>query len=84
MSDMFEKVAQMASQSQKWKRVDKHAMQRGNQTICKKFLDGCTLYVLYEGETEIGHFEDKEEGFALADARIRQTISRRALKEGKE
>lgn len=50
-----------------WKRVDKYAMERGNQTICKKFLDGCTLYVLYEGNTPIRHFEDKEEAFRLAD-----------------
>lgn len=61
-----------------WKRIDKYAMQRGNQTICKKFLDGCTLYVLYIADKEIGHFEDKDEVFAMADAR------RALAKEGKE
>lgn len=50
-----------------WKLIDKYAIQRGNQTICKKFLDGCTLYVLYVGDKEIGHFEDKEEAFKRAD-----------------
>ena len=50
-----------------WKRVDKYAMERGTQTICKKFLDGCTLYCLYIGDTNVGHWEDKEEALKKAD-----------------
>lgn len=30
-----------------WKPIDKYAMQCGRWTVCKKYLDGCSLYQVW-------------------------------------
>lgn len=51
-----------------WLRVDKYALKRGSQTIAKVFVDGCTLYELWNGEAYGGHFNDANEAKAEAEA----------------
>lgn len=67
MSDMFEIVAQMAAHPKEWKRVSKYAIQRGNQTISKNYVDGCTLYALWHGEDNARYFNDANEAKEAAD-----------------
>ena len=45
----------------KWSRGDDYYIRSGEWTICKKFLDGCTLYELWHGKTLHGHFNDAAE-----------------------
>ena len=67
MSDMFEIVAQMAAHPKEWKLVSKYAIQRGNQTISKNYVDGCTLYALWNGDDNAHYFNDANEAKARAD-----------------
>ena len=67
MSDMFEIVAQMAAHPKEWKRVSKYAIQRGNQTISKNYVDGCTLYALWHGDENARYFNDADDAKAQAD-----------------
>ena len=64
---MFEMVAQMATQPKEWKRVSKYAIQRGNQTISKSYVDGCTLYALWHSEDNARYFNDANDAKARAD-----------------
>lgn len=54
-----------------WERKGKYAIQRGKQTICKCYLDGCTLYVLWHGDENMGHFNDADEAKKKAEALAR-------------
>lgn len=68
MSDMFSRVAAMAvGKPLKWVQVNKYALTRGTQTIAKCYLDGCTLYVLHDGDKRIGHYESADDAKAAAD-----------------
>jgi len=67
MTDMFASVAKMAGKPLPWSRVSDYAIVRGRQAIAKCFVDGCTLYVLTDGETRIGHYNDAAEAKAMAD-----------------
>ena len=50
-----------------WKQVSKYALVRGNQSIAKVYVDGCTLYELWIGDKRIGHFNDANEAKARAE-----------------
>lgn len=72
-----------------WERKGKYAIQRGNQIICKCYLDGCTLYVLWHGEKNMGHFNDaneaKEKAEALAKAEMESHLKAiEKARDGKE
>lgn len=51
-----------------WLRVDKYAIRRGNQSIAKVYVDGCTLYELWNGDAYGGHFNDADEAKAEAES----------------
>lgn len=57
-----------------WKKVSKYALVRGNQSIAKVYVMGCTLYELWNGDERIGSFNDAEEAKEEAD-RIRASLA---------
>ena len=50
-----------------WTKVSKYAIQRGNQTISKNYVDGCTLYALWHGDNNARYFNDANDAKARAD-----------------
>lgn len=50
-----------------WKQVSKYALVRGSQTIAKVYVDGCTLYELWNGDAYGGHFNDANEAKSEAE-----------------
>ena len=53
----------------KWEKASEYAIKSNNGRfyICKNYLDGCTLYVLYDGDKIIGHWEDACEAKSMAE-----------------
>lgn len=64
---LLAKVDAMRARSLPWSKVDDMAIKRGNQIISKNYSDGCTLFVLWNGEERIGHYESADDARAIAD-----------------
>lgn len=45
----------------KWKRVDQYAMQSGEWTVGKNYLDGCTLYTVARDGKILAYLNDFDE-----------------------
>ena len=50
-----------------WKKVSDYAIQRGRQIIAKCVVKNKTLYVLWDGETRVNHYDTPKEARESAD-----------------
>lgn len=50
-----------------WKKVSDYAIQRGKQIISKCITKTCTLYVLWDGETRVNHYDSQKSAREAAD-----------------
>lgn len=57
-----------------WRKVSDYAITNGPQSIAKVYVDGCTLYELWNGEAYGGHFNDANEAKEAAEtwAKLRE------------
>lgn len=57
-----------------WTKVSKYALVRGNQSISKVYVMGCTLYELWIGDKRIGSYNDADEAKEAADAETKEVL----------
>lgn len=55
--------------SDAWRKVSEYAITRGRQIICK-CGEASPLFVLWDGELRIGHYDQADKAKAVADERL--------------